>query len=312
MGAGQVGGVSIGVWVVFGVLVAAAVAADLIVFHPKADRVTLQRALVESAAWVTLALGFGLWIYLSRGRQAGVEFLTAYVLEKSLSADNIFVFLIIFRTFGLGPRAQHRVLYSGILGAVILRLVFVLAGVALLERFHLVTYLFGAILVVAGANMLRSGKEAPRAECNWLIQLLRKIVPVSSFAGTDRFWVRDRTRWSATPLLIALIAIEVMDVIFAADSVPAVLAITRDPFIAYSSNVFAILGLRAMYFALANLMTRMRFLHEGLAAILLLTGAKMLAGDRFAIPAAASLGVIVLILAITAAASWLASRSTEA
>jgi TerC family integral membrane protein len=300
------GGESVVVWAVFGVLVAAAVVADLTVFRPRTDRVTLTHALVESAAWVALALGFGLWIYLSRGRQAGAEYLAAYVLEKSLSADNIFVFLILFRTFGVGPSAQHRVLYSGIFGAVVLRLAFVLAGIALLQHFHIVTYLFGAILVIAGANMLRSGKEAPRAECNWLIRLLRKIIPVTS--GGEHFWVRDRGRWSATPLLIALIAIEIMDVVFAADSVPAVLSITRDPLIAYSSNVFAILGLRAMYFALAGIMTRLRFLHEGLAVILLFTGAKMLLGERFAIPALASLGVIVLILAITTAASWLAPR----
>jgi len=305
-----VGGESIGVWVVFGALVAIAVSADLTVFRPKTDRVTLKHALVESAAWVALALGFGLWIYLSRGRQAGVEFLTAYVLEKSLSADNIFVFLIIFRTFGVGPRAQHRVLYSGIVGAVILRLGFVLAGVALLDHFHFVTYLFGAILVIAGANMLRSGKEAPRADCNWLIRLLRKLMPIGAPSGGEHFWVRDRGRWSATPLLVALIAIEVMDIVFAADSVPAVLSITRDPFIAYSSNVFAILGLRAMYFALADLMTRLRFLHEGLAVILLFTGAKMLVADRFAIPAAASLGVIIAILTVTAVASWLAPQKT--
>ncbi|HTX14870.1 MAG TPA: TerC/Alx family metal homeostasis membrane protein [Candidatus Baltobacteraceae bacterium] len=296
------------VWVAFGALVAAAITADLTVFRPRTDRVTLRHALVESAAWVALALGFGLWIYLSRGRQAGVEFLASYVLEKSLSADNIFVFLILFRTFGVGPRAQHRVLYTGIVGAVILRLAFVLTGIALLEHFHVVAYLFGAILVIAGANMLRSGKEAPRAECNWLIRLLRKIMPVASSSGGEHFWVRDRDRWSATPLLVALIAIEVMDVVFAADSVPAVLSITRDPFIAYSSNVFAILGLRAMYFALADIMTRLRFLHEGLAVILLFTGAKMLVADRFAIPAFASLGVIVAILAITAAASYAAPR----
>jgi len=303
-----VGGESIGVWVVFGALVAIAVASDLTIFRPRTDRVTLKHALVESAAWVALALGFGLWIYLSRGRQAGVEFLTAYVLEKSLSADNIFVFLIIFRTFGAGPRAQHRVLYSGIVGAVFLRLAFVLAGVALLDHFHFVTYLFGAILVIAGANMLRSGEESPRADCNWLIRLLRKLMPIGASSGGEHFWVRDRSRWSATPLLVALIAIEVMDIVFAADSVPAVLSITRDPFIAYSSNVFAILGLRAMYFALADLMTRLRFLHEGLAVILLFTGAKMLLADRFPIPAAASLGVIVAILAITAVASLLAPR----
>lgn len=302
------GGESIGGWAGFGALIAAAVVADLIVFRPKTDRVTLTQALAETAAWIALALSFGIWIYFTRGRQAGVEFLTAYLLEQSLSADNIFVFLIIFRTFGIGPRAQHRVLYSGIIGAVILRLAFVLAGVALLRRFHAVTYIFGAILVVTGANMLRSGEEAPRAECNWLIRLLRKVMPVSSSSDTDHFWVREGGHWSATPLLVALIAVEAMDVIFAADSVPAVLSITRDPFIAYSSNVFAILGLRAMYFGLAGLMTRMRFLHEGLAAILLFTGCKMLLPERFEISAAASLGVIVAILAVTAGASWLASR----
>lgn len=302
------GGESIGGWAGFGALIAAAVVADLIVFRPKTDRVTLTQALAETAAWIALALSFGIWIYFTRGRQAGVEFLTAYLLEQSLSADNIFVFLIIFRTFGIGPRAQHRVLYSGIIGAVILRLAFVLAGVALLRRFHAVTYIFGAILVVTGANMLRSGEEAPRAECNWLIRLLRKVMPVSSSSDTDHFWVREGGHWSATPLLVALIAVEAMDVIFATDSVPAVLSITRDPFIAYSSNVFAILGLRAMYFGLAGLMTRMRFLHEGLAAILLFTGCKMLLPERFEISAAASLGIIVAILAVTAGASWLASR----
>ena len=302
------GGESIGVWIAFGALVAVTVTADLTIFRPRTNRVTLKHALLESAAWVALALGFGCWIYITRGRASGVEFLTAYVLEKSLSADNIFVFLIIFRTFGVGPSAQHRVLYNGIVGAVLLRLAFVLAGVELLRHFHVVTYLFGAILVVAGANMLRSGEEAPRAECNWLVRALRKMVPVDTSAGGEHFWTRDRGRWHATPLLVALLAIEVMDVIFAADSVPAVLSITRDPFIAYSSNVFAILGLRAMYFALADLMTRMRFLHEGLAVILLFTGGKMLVSEHFDIPAAASLGVIVAILAITAVASWLVPR----
>ncbi|HUA01121.1 MAG TPA: TerC/Alx family metal homeostasis membrane protein [Candidatus Aquilonibacter sp.] len=302
------GGEPVSVWITFGVLVAAAVVADLIVFRPKTDRITLAHAAVESAAWVALAMGFGLWVYLSHGRQAGEEYLTAYVLEKSLSADNIFVFLIIFRAFNIQPRAQHRVLYSGIVGAVFLRLAFVVTGIALLQRFHVVTYLFGAILVIAGANMLRSEKEAPRAECNWLIRLVRKITPVKWSTATEQFWLHEDGRWHATPLLLALVAIEAMDVIFAADSVPAVLAITRDPFIAYSSNVFAILGLRAMYFGLAELMTRMRFLHEGLAAILLFVGGKMLAGDRFEISPLASLGVIVAILAITAAASWLAPR----
>jgi tellurite resistance protein TerC len=300
---------SIGAWIIFGVIIAAALAADLILFRPTTDRVSLKRALAETVAWIALSLAFGVWVYLSRGGQAGVEFFTAYVLEKSLSVDNIFVFLLIFRAFGIGPRAQHRALYSGIVGALVLRLAFVLAGIALLQRFHAVTYVFGAILVLAAAHMLVStGRELSSGE-NWIIRLVRKILPVAQSQDGDSFWIRAGGRSVATPLLLALVAIELMDVIFAVDSVPAVLAITRDPFIAYSSNVFAILGLRAMYFGLAELMTRMRFLHQGLAAILLFVGAKMLLGERLPIPAAASLGVIVAILAVASGASWIASRA---
>ena len=303
------GGASIVVWVVFGALVAAAVVADLVVFRPKTDRVTLKHALVESAAWVVFALGFGLWIYLSRGRQAGVEYITSYVLEKSLSADNIFVFLIIFRTFGVGPRAQHRVLYSGIVGAVILRLAFVLAGVALLDPFHVVTYLFGAILVIAGANMLRRKRSAARR-----VQLAD---PPAAETHAHRSVVRRRTFLGARSRPVvghAAVRGAHRDRSDGRDLRRRFrsrgLSITRDPFIAYSSNVFAILGLRAMYFALADLMSRMRFLHEGLAVILLYAGAKMLVGDHFPIPTAASLGVILAILVITAAASWLAPPKT--
>jgi len=303
------GGDSIGAWIIFGVIIAAALAADLILFRPTTDRVSLKRALAETAAWIALSLAFGVWVYFSRGGQAGVEFFTAYVLEKSLSADNIFVFLLIFRAFGIRPRPQHRALYSGIVGALVLRLAFVLAGIALLQRFLAVTYVFGAILVLAAAHMLVStGRELSSGE-NWIVRLVRKILPVAQSQDGDSFWVREGGRRIATPLLLALVAIELMDVIFAVDSVPAVLAITRDPFIAYSSNVFAILGLRAMYFGLAELMTRMRFLHQGLAAILLFVGAKMLLGERLPISAAASLGVIVAILAVASGASWIASRA---
>lgn len=300
-------GSSIGIWLFFGVLIAAAVFADLILFRPKTDRVSLARAGVETAAWIGLSVAFGVWVYVSRGHRAGVDFFTAYVLEKSLSADNIFVFLLIFRAFGIAPREQHRVLYSGIAGALVLRLAFVLAGIALLQRFHFVLYLFGAILLIAGAHMLLSGEKKFDPERNWAIRMVRKVLPVST-SEDHRFWLRESGRWIATPLLLALVAIETADVIFAADSVPAVLAITRDPFIAYSSNVFAILGLRAMYFGLAELMTRMKFLHQGLAAILLFVGAKMLASEKFPISSGISLAVIIGILAVAAAASWLAPR----
>jgi len=306
-----VGGSSIGTWLFFGVVVAAAVAADMVLFRPKTDRVTLTQSVVETAAWIGLSVAFGIWVYISRGHRAGIDFFTAYVLEKSLSADNVFLFLVIFRAFGIAPRAQHRVLYSGIAGALVLRLAFVLAGIALLQRFHAVLYLFGAILLIAGAHMLLSGQQKFDPEGNWVIRLVRKVMPVTMSSDDHRFLIRRDGRWTATPLLLALVAIEATDVIFAADSVPAVLAITRDPFIAYSSNVFAILGLRAMYFGLAELMTRMRYLHQGLAVILLFVGAKMLASEKFPISSEVSLAVIVGILGIAAAASWFASRKAH-
>ncbi|MGD1210911.1 MAG: TerC/Alx family metal homeostasis membrane protein [Candidatus Acidiferrales bacterium] len=305
------GGSSIGTWLFFGVVVAAAVAADMVLFRPKTDRVTLTQSVVETAAWIGLSVAFGIWVYISRGHRAGIDFFTAYVLEKSLSADNVFLFLVIFRAFGIAPRAQHRVLYSGIAGALVLRLAFVLAGIALLQRFHAVLYLFGAILLIAGAHMLLSGQQKFDPEGNWVIRLVRKVMPVTMSSDDHRFLIRRDGRWTATPLLLALVAIEATDVIFAADSVPAVLAITRDPFIAYSSNVFAILGLRAMYFGLAELMTRMRYLHQGLAVILLFVGAKMLASEKFPISSEVSLAVIVGILGIAAAASWFASRKAH-
>lgn len=305
------GGSSIGIWLFFGVLVAAAVAADLVLFKPKTERVSLTQAVVETAAWVGLSVAFGIWVYVSRGHQAGVDFFTAYVLEKSLSADNIFVFLLIFRAFGIAPRAQHRVLYSGIAGALVLRLAFVLAGIALLVRFHFVLYLFGATLLIAGAHMLVSGEQKFDPQGNWVIRLVRRVMPVTMAYEDRDFLIRRHSRWAATPLLLALVAIEAADVIFAADSVPAVLAITRDPFIAYSSNVFAILGLRAMYFGLAELMTRIRFLHQGLAAILLFVGAKMLASERIPVSSETSLAVIVGILGVAVGASLFAARKAH-
>jgi len=305
---GVVDGSSVGIWFFFGVLIAAAIFADLILFRPKADRVSLTQAVVETTAWIGLSVAFGIWVYVSRGHRAGIDFFTAYVLEKSLSADNVFLFLLIFRAFGVVPRAQHRVLYSGIAGALVLRLAFVLAGIALLARFHFVLYLFGAILLLAGAHMLLSGEQKFDPGRNWGIRLVRKVIPVAMSHEHQQFWTRERGRWAATPLLLALVAIEATDVIFAADSVPAVLAITRDPFIVYSSNVFAILGLRAMYFGLADLMTRIRFLHQGLAVILIFVGAKMLLSEKVRVSSEISLAVIVGILGVAAGASWFAAR----
>jgi tellurite resistance protein TerC len=269
-------------------------------------------ALIESAAWITLALFFNVWVYLSLGRQSGHEFLAAYLVEKSLSVDNLFVFLLIFRAFQVPARSQHKVLYYGVLGALVMRAVFVLGGIELLQKFHFVIYLFGAILIVTGIRMFLPVKRTFQPNRNWMIRLVRRFFPVLSSYEGERFFLERAGKWNATPLFLALVAVETMDIIFAVDSVPAVLAITRNPFVVYSSNAFAILGLRALYFSLAAILPRFRFLHYGLAAILLFVGGKMLLSEYASIPPLASLGVVAGILAITIGLSLLLSRKTRA
>jgi tellurite resistance protein TerC len=295
-------------WVGFSVAVVAAVALDLGVLHRKAHRIGLKEALVESAGWIGLALVFSVWVYISMGHSAGLEFLTSYVVEKSLSIDNIFIFLLIFQGLAVPSQSQHKVLYYGVAGALVMRAIFVFGGVALLNRFHFVLFVFGAILILTAVRMLWPGGHKIRPERNWLVGIVRRVVPVTPGYEGEHFLVRRAGKWSATPLLLALVAVEATDILFAVDSVPAVLAITRDTFIAYSSNVFAILGLRALYFALADLLPRFRFLRPGLAAILLFTGAKMLASERLKIPTNVSLGVIVGIMALMIGASVLWPR----
>jgi tellurite resistance protein TerC len=301
-------GTPIHVWVIFGIAIVVALVLDLGVFHRRAHKVEFREALIESAAWISVALLFNLWLYFSRGPQAGVEFLTAYLVEKSLSVDNIFVFLLIFQAFRIPAESQHRVLYFGIAGALVLRAIFVLAGITLLQAFHPIMYFFGAILLITGVRMLSPRKRELRPERNWLVRAARRVIPVADDYEGQQFLVRKSGRWKATPLFLALVAVEAMDIIFAVDSVPAVLAITRDTFIVYSSNVFAILGLRALYFALADILPRFRFLHQGLAAIVIFVGTKMIVSEHFPIPAATSLVVIAIILAATVAASLVFPR----
>jgi tellurite resistance protein TerC len=296
-------GTPIHIWVIFGVAVAAALAIDLGIFHRKGRKIKFQEAVVESAAWVGLALVFNLWVYISRGPQAGIEFLTGYLVEKSLSVDNLFVFVLVFQTFRVPAQWQHKVLYYGVVGALVMRAVFVVAGVELLRDIHEVLYIFGALLLFTGIRMLLSGKRLIRPERNWLVRLAKRIVPVSATDEGEHFFVKKETRWYATPLFLALISVEAMDIVFAIDSVPAVLAITRNTFIVYSSNVFAILGLRAMYFAIADILPRFPFFHQGIAAILACVGMKMLLSERVPISAAISLGIIAGILALTVLAS---------
>jgi tellurite resistance protein TerC len=302
-------GTPIHIWIIFAIVVACALAIDLGVFHRKAHEVKLHQALVESAIWIAVSLSFNLWLYFSRGSQAGMEFLAGYLVEKSLSLDNLFLFLLIFQAFAVPKRSQHKVLFYGILGALVMRALFVLAGVELLQRFHAILYVFGALLLVTGLKMIPPQKKSPRPEQNWLVRLAQRLVPVAEEYKGEKFFVKRGAKRYATTLFLALIAVEAMDILFALDSVPAVLAITRDTFIVYSSNVFAILGLRALYFALADLLPRFRFLRQGLGAILVFVGTKMCLSERLTVSTHISLAIIAAILTVTIATSLFFTRN---
>src|SRR5580658_6582412 len=304
-------GTPIHVWVVFAVTTAAPLLIDLAVIHRQNNTIGLREALLERATWIAVSLLLTLSLYYSQGPQVGVEFLTGYLVEKSLSVDNIFVFLLIFQSFHVPTQSQHKVLFLGVLGALVMRAIFVLAGVELLQSFHAVLYVFGALLLLTGLRMFFPSKRVVRPDRNPLVLMARQIIPVTDQYEGERFFVKQAGKWIATPLFLALVAVEAMDIIFAVDSVPAVLAITRNAFVVYSSNVFAILGLRALYFALADLLPRFRFLHQGLAAILVLVGAKMTLSEWLPVSAPASLGVIVGVLAATVAASLLFPAAGE-
>jgi tellurite resistance protein TerC len=299
-------------WVAFTGFVLAMLALDLGVFHRKAHAVKFKEALTWSVVWVGLALAFNVGVWWVFGPTKGLEFLTGYLIEKALSVDNVFVFLVLFSFFAVPAAYQHRVLFWGILGALVMRAVFIVAGAALLARFHWIMYVFGAILLLTGVKLLLQKNAELHPERNPIFRLFRKLVPsVPEYHGQRFTVVRDGRRF-ATPLLAVLVAVEATDLVFAVDSIPAVFAVTRDPFIVYTSNVFAILGLRAMYFLLAGVMDRFRYLKTGLAAVLLFVGAKMMAADLFKIPIGVSLAVVALILAAAIVASLLASRSQPA
>lgn len=292
-------------WLIFLTTMIVALVLDLGVFHRKSHTVGLKEALLESVAWISVSLLFNVWIYFSQGPQAGLEFLTGYLVEKSLSVDNIFVFLIIFQSFKIPARSQHKVLFYGVVGALVMRAIFVIAGVELLQYFHSVIYIFGAILLLTGLRMFFPGRRAAKPDQNWLVRAARRVMPFTDDAGSQSFLLKRAGQWNATPLLMALIAVEAMDIIFAVDSVPAVLAITRNTFIVYTSNAFAILGLRALYFALADVLPRFRFLHQGLAIILFFVGGKMVTSEWVPISSVLSLAIIASILVATVAASLL-------
>ncbi len=290
-------------WVGFVLFVLAMLALDLGVFHRRPHELAIKEALVWSGVWIALAMLFNLGVYYWRGPEEALEFLTGYLIEKSLSVDNIFVFLLIFTYFRVPARYQHRVLFWGILGALVMRAILIALGLSLIQRFHWVIYVFGAFLILTGVKMAMQKDKEIHPERNPALRLFRRFAPVTNDYRGGRFFVKEGGRYFATPLLIALLAVETTDLIFAVDSIPAILAITLDPFIIYSSNVFAILGLRALYFALAGVMKLWRRLHYGLSAILIFVGAKMSLADFYKIPAGVALGIVAAILIISVIAS---------
>ena len=280
---------------------------DLRVFHRR-GRVRSREALARSAIWLGLALAFAALVFFWQGRQVAIEFVAGYVLELSLSVDNLFIFLVIFRYFAVPEEYQHRVLFWGILGALLMRAAFILAGIGLIQRFHWIFYLLGALLVYSGIRLGFSGEHKVDPSNNPVVRAMRRLIPMTNEYRGGKFLVRGwqgKAGLYATPLLVVLAVIETTDLLFAVDSIPAVLAITLNAFIVYTSNVFAILGLRSLFFAISGLMKVFRFLHTGLALILILMGLKMIAAHFFKVPTLVMLGTVAGILAISVLASML-------
>jgi tellurite resistance protein TerC len=280
------------IWLLFGAAIVALLLLDLLVAHRSDEEVGLRRALWWSAGWISLGLAFGAGVWLWRGGEAAQQYFAAFVIEKSLSVDNLFVFVVVFSGLGIAAKYQYKVLFWGILGAIVFRLFFILGGIALLERFHWVVYVFGGFLLVTAFKMWRGDQSAGDPKRSRVVRLAERLLPIdSSYQGAGFTYRRDG-RTVFTGLALALIAVESADLVFAVDSVPAVLAVSNDPFIVFSSNVFAILGLRSLYFALAGCVRRFHYLHYGLALVLGFVGAKMLLADLFHVPISLSIAVI--------------------
>jgi tellurite resistance protein TerC len=314
---------SIWLWIGFNIFVLAMLALDLGVFHRKAHAVSGKEAVTWSIVWISLSLAFNAVIYFYWDRmmpgsaysnsEAALAFLTGYLIEKSLSVDNIFVFILIFSFFGVPPAYQHRVLFWGILGALIMRGVLIAVGAALLEQFHWIIYIFGAFLVFTGIRMVWNHEENVEPDKNPVVKFFRRFMPVTDNFEEDKFFVRRAGKLWATPLFLILLVVESTDLIFAVDSIPAIFAVTQDTFIVYTSNVCAILGLRALYFLLANVMDQFEYLKYGLAAVLTFVGIKMVIVDFYHIEVGASLAVVAAILTIAVLASlWKARHTSEA
>jgi tellurite resistance protein TerC len=298
-------------WILFNLFALGMLVLDLKVFHRSGHVVRFREAMGWSAMYIVLALVFAGAMYLWQGPQSGLEFLTGYVLELSLSVDNLFVFLVIFKYFSVPEEQQHRVLFWGIIGALIMRGIFIVAGVGLIHRFHWILYGFGALLIYSGIQLAFSGGHSVNPAKNPVVKFVRKIIPVTQNYRDGKFFIRQDATLYATPLFIVLVVIETSDVLFAVDSIPAILAITLNAFIVYTSNVFAILGLRSLYFAVSGLMKVFRFLHYGLAAVLVMVGLKMSLSNFLRVPIHITLAAIAGVLLIAIALSIALPANTE-
>lgn len=298
-------------WILFNAFVLLLLGLDLFVFHRKTHVVKIKEALWWSAFWIALSLSFNVLIYYWMGPTPALEFLTAYLIEKSLSVDNLFVFIMIFSYFRIPLQYQHKVLFWGILGALVLRATFILVGVALLAKFHFIMYILGAFLIFTGIKMATTQQEEIDPKANPVVKFISRFFPVTNTLVGDKFFVKYDKTWFVTPLFIVLVMVETTDVVFAADSIPAILAVSRDSFIVYTSNVFALLGLRALYFALAGIMKLFHYLHYGLSLILVFIGAKLLLSDIYKIDMLWALVVVATILTGSVLLSILLPKKDE-
>ena len=301
------------IWVAFNIFVLIMLALDLGVFHRRQHVVGVREALLWSALWIALAMVFNVGLYIYEGQEVALMFFTGYLLEKSLSVDNLFVFLLIFTYFGVPRLYQHKVLFWGILGALVMRATMIAVGVTLIHHFHWILYVFGAFLIFTGARMAMQGDEEIEPDKNPLVRLFKRFFPVTTSYHESRFFVRLDGRLFATPLFIVVLVVEATDVVFAVDSIPAIFAVTTDPFIVYTSNIFAILGLRALYFALAGVMGYFHYLKYGLSFVLVFIGIKMVIVDLYKIPVQWALAVVasLLLLSVVASLIWPPANEEE-
>ena len=298
-------------WIEFNAFVLVAVFIDMVVFHRRPHKIGIRESLVWSAVWITLAVLFGLGIFHYYGHDRGLEYFTGYLIEKALSVDNLFIFLLIFRAFSVEPRYQHRVLGWGILGALLMRGAMIAAGAALIKHFSWILYIFGAFIIYAGIHMLVAGDAEAHPEKNAIVRFASRHLRMTRTYHEQKFFARENGRLLATPLFLVLLVVELTDVTFALDSIPAIFGITRDPFVVYTSNVFAILGLRALYFLLAGVLDRLRYLKVGLGIVLTFVGVKMIVEPWVHISVGVSLAVVMGMLALTMAISLFSKPASQ-